>query len=466
MASPQTQPFRLLDLPAEIRLRIYQITLCCFDSVSPQSRIPPCIQRLEDIHPKAGHDGIFPATHSIETAILRTCKQVHREAYDIMVKTNQFIRIESYDVPLSNFLVQSQIPIVTLDRARTKQFQGYVMHLTITRVDDGNWDEENMDIEIEDFTPDLHAMPSAHQRGPYFNFMILARDWEAFCQMLAAGDVYGEGFTVDSMFAMQIGPKPERPDYQDDITKFFTDKIQKALLEPVRKHLRGFPSINIYGNVSHSYADGIMTETEKPAWPDPTQTLSQLYALKETGNQHYRTGNLVLACQAWVEARFTMQRIRGGTSWANLRHRGGTTFRMKLAELRFTLCLNCAQSYIKSLQAQLPVLSSKHTILERLGDLAIQDLQEAEDCCISTSGWMPSDTQRAKLYYRYALCYRLAGDPRHANEAMDMIDLALEAAPADVVLEAERQVIIEWMTSALRGWEGPSEEEAMAELEY
>lgn len=72
-----TAPFRLLDLPAELRLHIYEALL--FDAESyilPVANLPPARpNRSKSIHP----------------AILRTCKTVYHEALPVLYSTNTFM---------------------------------------------------------------------------------------------------------------------------------------------------------------------------------------------------------------------------------------------------------------------------------------------------------------------------------------------------------------------------------------
>lgn len=62
---------------------------------------------------------------------LQTSRTVHREAYDIMVKTNRFIRIQiqSVNVSLYTLFIWSQLPIVTMDREYTAQFKSSVLQV-------------------------------------------------------------------------------------------------------------------------------------------------------------------------------------------------------------------------------------------------------------------------------------------------------------------------------------------------
>lgn len=66
--------------------------------------------------------------HRIETSILRTSKEIYREAYDIMVKTNRFVKVTSVDgLPVIGALSGQQTPVVTQEKFLVDQFKGYVL---------------------------------------------------------------------------------------------------------------------------------------------------------------------------------------------------------------------------------------------------------------------------------------------------------------------------------------------------
>jgi hypothetical protein len=78
-------------------------------------------------------DGYISAILDIDATILRTNKQVYREAYAVMVKTNRFIHvIATGSVPFQTLLRSSHVPIVTLNEIHASQFRGYVMRLTLS----------------------------------------------------------------------------------------------------------------------------------------------------------------------------------------------------------------------------------------------------------------------------------------------------------------------------------------------
>lgn len=75
--------FRFLDLPREIRNKIYRAALCGFEPPPTTFMPPPDADTSVDFMSR-----VTVAEHTIDTSILLASKQIHREAYDAMVKTN------------------------------------------------------------------------------------------------------------------------------------------------------------------------------------------------------------------------------------------------------------------------------------------------------------------------------------------------------------------------------------------
>jgi hypothetical protein len=118
MADIDVKAFPFLSLPAELRNKIYKLLLCSF--VEPTTSLYEKFNcRMRTI-----------STGSIDTAILRTSTQVHREAYDVMVKTNRLVQvIHPKDPDLVRILKTKRVPIVLMSG---RHYQGYSMRITLT----------------------------------------------------------------------------------------------------------------------------------------------------------------------------------------------------------------------------------------------------------------------------------------------------------------------------------------------
>ncbi|KAF2121188.1 hypothetical protein BDV96DRAFT_594413 [Lophiotrema nucula] len=414
--------FRFLDLPGEIRNRIYDVLLCSFDDLQLDSP--------EMIYHRAKHGLLAPqitditqASHSVETAILRTSKQVHREAYDVMVKTNRFVHVESRGLPLSQIILMDyQVPVVTMDRAHADQFQGYLLYLSMTA---------------------SHGSLSGGY-GPFFNFMLLGRDWDRFCEALADRPEFTDG--ANAMLWMNRFPLT-LPSWKDSIMPYFSEKIQKELLSPVRKHLRDFSSFGIVGTVDRKLADTVRKEIGRQEWTDPQAFIDHVQLLKDRGNQHHSRGERQDALREWGHAISVIDRVQNSRSWDQLKTKGRVKFADDIIKLQFLCFLNSAHIHVSIMQQGNG--PEDITVLSR-GEMATKDLKRckeiAEDHVMRNGGtWQPSNAQIAKCFYRQAMVYRMMKVDGMSHLGLDFINMAFQYAPEEsAVFQKEKDKILEW----------------------
>jgi len=368
------QPFRFLDLPGEIRTKIYKIILCSFEPSPPAQSLWEGLAQRQSGSLKRDVNGISPVVHSIEPSILCTSKQVHREAYDVMIKTNQFIHIRTTDLSMGPLLTESQIPIVTMDRAHAERFAGYVLRIelaTTPQLFGPRYHEWTLSWN-PDASDDVHCRLG--ELGPRFSFMILHRDWNAFCRVISETDIHIGYFSKRVGMVLTLRPWADSlPGYKAPITDFFTEKTQAALLKPFRTLVRGFRYVNIVGTVLRELAESTVQEVKECAWTDPHKILSDLQEADERAGQFYADELVERSIEIWTIALCDIRRIRASHSWPTLVQAGAPFFASKLDELQLGLLLSSAQYTVDIMKAS---PTDKHAI-GLMGHALESNLEEA-----------------------------------------------------------------------------------------
>jgi hypothetical protein len=122
--------FCFLDGPAEVRYIIYRELLCGFTFEDN------ALARL--LRQPGANAELNQAMRPFHTSILRVSREIHRQAYDVMVKIHRFVYVSStrFSLDLEYLLRQYQVPFLTLNRAHVQQFRDYMMYVYIdsTRV--------------------------------------------------------------------------------------------------------------------------------------------------------------------------------------------------------------------------------------------------------------------------------------------------------------------------------------------
>jgi len=419
MAPRNSTHFPFRSLPSEIRNKIYRELLCAFQA-------PP-----ETVTAASAFDNSFhPSPHSIDTAILRTNTITHREAYDVLVKTNRFVRITSvHGVPLRRLMQSLMVPVVA-SRISAQQFKGYVLAVHLgckepVRVQEGTGFEGMLEPQ---------------------DLIILHRDLDSLCRALADADAHKAGLIANFELSIKVAPvlsDQVSTRYTPSFDNFFSETTQKTLLAPFRNHLYGYTSVEIAGHVSKSLASTVREELQQDRWSNPQIILSDFTAAKEAGTQLFQQRDLSNASLTWQDAAVDIDKITGSSAWPRLVARGGQPFVSQLAELYFLVRLNIAH-------IQLTQMTEDPSFAYFAGLMAEDALQCAFES-IKQGYWMegfkyqPANKHVAKLRYRIALCGRLQREPGTAETALKWVDGALRLQPGDAAIIKERERIVAWV---------------------
>jgi hypothetical protein len=401
-----TQPFRFLDLPGEIRNNIYDLLLCSWDDELEQD--PSLISKLSR-----------RSLSNPSTTLLRTNKQIYAEASDYMIKRNQFVRITCRGFDVRNLFLSQGIPVITTDARKVSLFDGYLMHMTLSKP---------------------AFSPSAHQFSE-FEIMMLRFDLPKLCEQLDIESVMADANTTTSEH-ISIHASV-RLNYGQ--VRHFTPWYQGRLLEPVANSLRGIPNFKISGPLDPALAKSMKKEIAKPRWTEPEATIAEIGTGVDVGKRQWQQNNFYAASESWAYAMRTLERMRHSSSWLGLQKTGGEDFVNKTADLYFTLNLLHAQF----LQVDMANDSSRGPLVQRNGRLTIQHLHKCQTASVrfaqhAGATWVPSNQQLAKMLFRHARCLRLMGEDGHSVRAVTLIEEAAALAPTDISIRDEKCAVLAW----------------------
>lgn len=409
----QLATFRFRDLPSEIRNQIYRELLCTF-APRPTTITVGLTTFTEPAQ----------ALHEIDTAILRTNKTTYQEAYDVLVKTNRFVKVTSRPgLPLKLLLNGLLVPVVTSDMRTVNGFKGYVLA-----------------VHLDSPEPRPHA---ADNEGMFdaSTVMILHRDLDLFCQSLVDGDAYMSGFNEKLRLLIFMAPVLTAHEASPSMREFFSLATQKVLLAPLQAELRGFKNVKIQGFVDKELSKVVQEHMSQDRWSDADQLLADFTAAKEQGSKLFQQRRVEEGCLCWQDAALDLDNTMASSSWPMLLERGGERFVSQLAALYFLVRLNIAHVMITA--AQKPTrLNHEAMMASDSLNMAVKSLKQ--DHWKKGYKYRPSIQLLTKLQYRMALAIRLEDEPNTADRALRHIEGALRSQPGDAAIMKEKDNIVAW----------------------
>lgn len=413
MSSLTDQPFRFLDLPGELRNNIYDLLLCSWnDEPEYESGSVGALRKR------------MPTYDAM--ALLRTNKQIHEEAFDYMMKRNQFVRVTCRGLDINNlFLGDEIIPAITTDQRKARQFEGYLMHFTLSK-------------------PALSSSPvnfSEHE------IMMLRADLPSLCSQL---DIESAMTDANASASQHLSIRATMS-FNPFHSSIFTPVIQQHLLEPIASHLRGISNLSISGPVSMPLAQAVISQVAQPRWTDPKATLDSIHTGTDVGKRQWQNRDFYSASTSWAYSMRTLERMRHSSSWLSLKATGGEEFVNATADLYFTL--NLLQAAF--LQVDMAGEQSPRGLVERNGVMSLEYLKKCETAAArfaqhADATWVPSNEQASKMLFRQAKCLRLMRVEANVVKAVTLIEQASTLAANDMVIRDEKD--------AVRNWEAEVEE--------
>ncbi|KAF2729579.1 hypothetical protein EJ04DRAFT_475356 [Polyplosphaeria fusca] len=417
--SPSSPHFRLLHLPSEIRDKIYRELLCSFE-LAPADFCKLHFLDLEHLE------------HTVNTAILRTSKHVHLEAWDVMVKTNRFVKIVAEQgVPLRVLLNALNIPIVTAVEEHVHAIGGCVLSMHMSLKD------QTEDIEEDELTGrSIHAPCSV---------ILLWRHLSDFTKSVWDGDAHLPGFSKNIIMSITVAPPPlpkDLPPYKASLETFFSEKTQQTLLEPFRT-VKGLKNVHISGAVSPHIAEDVQAAMAQDEWIDGKVALEKAAADKQRGIEAFRRRDVSEASIIWMDTVEDIERLYRGSSWNPITEQADNNFVIQVAEMYLTLKLNIALVNINAMQGD-PFANPIQALMSESA------LKSARLSCLpgywkKNFNYTPPDSLMAKLMYRSAMNWRELDEPDRQVDALVSIERALRLSPDDPAIIREREKISRWV---------------------
>ncbi|KAF1924922.1 uncharacterized protein M421DRAFT_424337 [Didymella exigua CBS 183.55] len=407
MSALSMQPFRFLDLPGELRNNIYDLLLCSWDD-EPEYE-PRFVGGLRKR--SASYDAL---------ALLRTNKQIHEEAFDDMMKRNQFVRVTCRGLNANTlFLGDEMIAAVTTDARKARQFPGYMMHFTLSK-------------------PALSSGPLDFSEN---EIMMLRSDLPSLCRQL---DIESAMSSVNATASEHLSIHAT-VSFDPSHAEVFTPAIQQHLLEPIAAHLRGIADLSISGPVSTQLAQAVKSRVAQPRWTDPKATLDSIHTGTDVGKRQWQNHDYYTAAESWAYSMRTLERMRHSSSWLSLKASGGTDFVNATADLYFTLNLLRATF----LQVDIAGEQTSRALVTRNGEMSLLYLWKCETASArfaqhADATWTPSNEQASKMLYRQARCERLMRRSANVVRAVTLIEQAATLAPNDTSIRDEKDAIGNW----------------------
>ncbi|RMZ72791.1 tetratricopeptide-like helical [Pyrenophora seminiperda CCB06] len=411
-----TQHFRFRDLPAELRNKIYRVMLCEFTTADEPIQ---CSLSFLALTPPPGISTFDVPRHAV-TAILRTSKQTYQEAYDVMVRTNRFVRITVDEgIPICETFAGQGVPILCMGGGFVQGFKGYVLDVHLGFKHPDTLGKEDCDGLV---------------------CMVLHRDLDKVCKAIDDVNAHLQGFSNMSKMSVTVAPvldtvrdKTLSPTFDD----FFAKSTQQALLKPFTAYLHGYQSVEINGHVDRALAADVREQLAQDRYSNPAALLAKATAEKEQGTRLFQQRATEEAAGCWLDAALDIDNTRESTAWPKLVRRGGQDFVSQLAHVYFVMQLNIVHIYLQ----EMPGFVGER-LAENALNMAVRSIRQ--DYWMNEYKYRPPVTLFAKLLFRNATFYRLKGDPRKASQALMYIEKALQVQPGDATLVREREKILEW----------------------
>ncbi|KAI1139983.1 hypothetical protein F5Y05DRAFT_337774 [Hypoxylon sp. FL0543] len=395
-ADMATQAFRLLDLPPELRQRIYRETL------------RPYKVRQKRLGRKFIH-------HAMDTEILRVNRQVSMEAYEVMLKSHLFIRIVTSSFEMKDVLSKHQIPVLSMDKSLVKRCKAVTLTHKIEMRNLGWW--------------------GPHRYERRYNFIILCEDLDLFCKCLAESESRIDNFGVNSGHALVLHnpfSRTSTPDYMRNATN------QDRFLKPYRERLRGFTHFKITGHIDPGLAKTIEAEVCRPANIHHLALMRDIMRQNKQAKHYVAINDTDMVLETLNNVCSQIHCLGTRTVWKVLKSKHGAHFTNEITQVYFMLSF-ARLTFIVSVMKKMVEEQEDLESISNFGMRMVDAAKEAAYCGRTLgTGWKMNNQQKGEMALQFAIRHRLA-QSRH--EAKAWIRQAARRLPGNADVASERQKI-------------------------
>lgn len=398
-SNTQVSSHSLLGLPREIRDFIYGFVICDF----PLPHKVVCWPYPDYLHASAHSPAVYDTTKNItQTSILQTCRQIRSEAYVVMLKKHQLIRININNVLLSPHLIGAMLHIVPLSDKAMVTYPGFIMTHNI----EGEQDED----------------ADAEGTSQPWSFALPWRDLAMFCRAVSGGHV----FSLDAKAEIRHQIVMHDPFATTCSPEYMCVENQIKILQPYQDYLCGSAHFSIIGNVDVNLATSVVAEIRKTSPVDVTKMLNKFTRQDATGQRQLLGRGLAKFSRVCLKALVEVSRLLDTDAWLE----SGPSGR--------------PNELVKGVRDIFNILSHEHGAAEWEGTQEDHTwhLSRAIQAAASLlAERAPSPAQKSSVYYLNAKAHRyFSGSPAAAES---MLRLALDMVAGEAFDDWKEQCLEE-----------------------
>ncbi|KAI4950223.1 hypothetical protein J4E91_004879 [Alternaria rosae] len=310
--------FLFLDIPCEVRHKIYDILLCTFP------------------HPESVTHGTMLSKKDFSPSILCVNQQIYAESYDAMIKGNRFLLVAfTCDLHVVYMLKANCVSTLAFDLGNgtkakqksenkvikpiTQRFRGFAMHFTLGN-SNPRWRKE---------------LPPSELLGPY-NVIMLFRDAGLLCEAIKGGDDRLEDHKSLVTMDFELAPVIKHPP-PNGLLLFYQN--WEGLLEPFRQSFRVMPDVTIGGTMDESLTQSAKEDFAQNEFQDLDTVISLWTVRKNEGIQLFKQGDIGCS-RLWSGMRDEIDEAHKSDTWKRLVEERGPASVAKIAELYHTTNLS------------------------------------------------------------------------------------------------------------------------------